>query len=49
MSKPLTVFLQLAALFLVLHGYSTDNPMSYVWAAICAIPAGLAIRKRMKG
>jgi hypothetical protein len=47
MSKPLTIFLQLLALFLLLHGFSTGNAMSYVWAAICFIPAAIGIRKRL--
>ena len=47
MSKPLTVFLQLLALILLLHGFSTGNQMSYVWAAICFVPAAIGIRKRL--
>lgn len=49
MSKPLTVFLQLSALGLLLHGYATSNPMSYVWAAICFAPAAIGIRQRLTG
>lgn len=48
MSKPLTVFLQLLALGLLLHGYATDNAMSYVWAAICFVPAAIGIRQRLR-
>lgn len=48
MSKPLTVVLQLAALFLLFRGYATENPVMYLLAAACFIPAAIAIRKRMK-
>jgi len=47
MSKPLAVFLQLAALGLLLHGYTTGNVASYVWAVICFVPAAIGIRKRL--
>jgi hypothetical protein len=47
MSRPLIVFLQLLALILLLHGFSTGNVMSYVWAAICFFPAAIAVRERM--
>ena len=48
MSRPLIVFLQLLALILILHGASTGNVMSFIWAAICFFPAAIAIRERMK-
>lgn len=48
MSRPLIVFLQLAALFLILKGYTDSNPAMFVLAAFCFIPAAVAIRKRMR-
>jgi hypothetical protein len=48
MSRPLIVVLQLLALILLLHGFSSGNAMSYVWAAICFFPAAIAVRERMK-
>lgn len=48
MSRPLTIFLQLAALFFILKGYTGENPAMYVIAAFCLIPSAIAVRKRMR-
>lgn len=47
MSRPLTIFLQIAALFFILKGYTGENPAMYVIAAFCLIPSAIAVRKRM--
>jgi len=48
MSRPLIVFLQLAALFLIVKGYTDENPAMYVIAAFCLVPSAMAVRKRMR-
>lgn len=48
MSRPLIIFLQLAALFLILKGYTNENPAMYVIAAFCLIPSAMAVRKRLR-
>lgn len=48
MSKPLTVALQLAALYFLMRAYITETPALYLLAAALFIPAAIAIRDRLK-
>ncbi|MGE4338895.1 MAG: hypothetical protein AB7E55_23410 [Pigmentiphaga sp.] len=48
MSKPLTVFLQLLALFLLLYGYATEQHGLIIWALVCGVIGAVGIRQRMK-
>ena len=48
MSKPLTIFLQLLALYFLVKGFATEQHGLIIWAIVCGVAGAIGIRKRMK-
>lgn len=48
MSKPLTIFLQLLALYFLVKGFATEQYDLLIWAVLCGVAGAIGIRKRIK-